>query len=199
MKAYEKAQEYSQAVGERLEGLKIRRAELQAKADGIAQEMTTAAGLLSEGGGRGAELKDIRADIAAIDDQIRAIDAAGGLEGILRGDDHMKELAADAYAEEMKALDSLENDADALAADILKHLERFAEFQERAEQLREESHRREGHINALRPFVGKTGELSRLSPKTPYRRHTARLPRRFSPLFADIRQARESLERETAE
>ncbi len=192
MTAFQEAQKYRQTVANKLKGLEDERTVLQRQADQVAHEMTSAAGLLESDKTKAAELKTIRADFAAVEDQIQAIENTGGLFGILKQDPRMNELAEAVYSENTIALNGLRTEGADVAAGIRKHLEHFRELEERMNRHSVNVEALENEIDELKMFMTSVS----LPLKTSYRHKGARLPRTYSYVFSDIQKALENLERE---
>lgn len=190
--AYERAQEYRQSVAAKLKALEEGQASLQQQAASVAAEMTTAAGLLSADGNRGKELKEFRADLAAIEQQIGAIEEAGGLSGILQQDPRMSELAEAVYTENLAALEEMKAKSEDLKAEIRQQLEHFHEIEARVLDHTAIVESLESEINAIKPFVSSVD----LPEKSRYRHKGADLPRSYSLVFSDVQKALKNLSRE---
>lgn len=193
MTAYWEAQKYRQTVANKLKGLEDERTVLQSRADQLTCEMTSATGLLGSDKIKAAELKTIRADLAVMENQIQAIEDAGGLSGILKRDPSMNELAEAVYSENTTALNGLRTESEEVAAEIRQHLKHFQELEERANSHTVNVEALEKEIDELKMFMTSVS----LSLKTSYRHKGARLPRTYSYVFSDIQKALENLERES--
>ncbi|MDN4607176.1 hypothetical protein [Sporosarcina highlanderae] len=116
--------------------------------------------------------------------RLTTIDAAGGLDGILRDDPKMQELAASAFHENKERLEALADVKDDIIIEIRERFYDFEELEQRAHKQAAAVESLENEIDELKKFVPSVD----FTPKAKYRHKGATVPRSINLLFSDVRK-----------
>lgn len=194
LSAFQAARAYEKEISSIVQGLKQDQAQLQEQIETHTAATTTAAALL-KGSAALEDLKQAQADYEVLTKRLAAIQERGGVRGLLQEDEHMKELAARVYTDNIGALEALKGDKAALLDRFEGLFSEFMQLGRQVEAHNETVTRLENEIDTYKPFMKGYGS-GNLPIKMPFKYNKPKFPRSYSFVFNELERLAKNIQRE---
>lgn len=191
MVAYQKAIEYRKSIIDSIKALELEREKVQKKIESLAKETTKPEALLKGTGAEFKRLKEAQQELIFLNQRLEAIEEQGGVDGILRIDPIMNELANAILQENEKRLEKLVDRKNDLISRLSNIFEQVAELEQEVISHNDEVARLENEIDRYKKFMS-----ADLPTKTSYRYKEARFLLQYQTFFNDFKRISELWKRQ---